>query len=510
MTRASNHLAQHKVALATADAVLAAAALALALAVQLGPHLALAAGGLHTLTLLGAWLLLFPCYYVFGLYDPDRLAFLRALVGPALGCATLAGALDAVVLGAVLPRESALAAGALAGGSIFLAIVSTRLVHSLASRMGYLSSRALVLGSAPQAREIADLLERHPHSGIRVVGMVGFEREEERHLQDVSPYPRIGELADLERWVELHRVDHVLLGPGLERNLDVLRCLRPVRYRGTAVLDFVSLYERLSHEITIAHIDDAWLFAAAMSSSRLHAKWLKRSLDLVAATILMVPTALLVLPLAALAIRLTSRGPIFFRQERLGLGARPFMLVKLRTMCTDAEALTGPVWSTDDDPRITTVGRILRKFRIDELPQLWNVLVGDMSLIGPRPERAVFVRELSEKVPLFSERLLVRPGITGWAQVMAPYASTVDDSYRKLQFDLYYIKHMSFFLDGLIFVKTVKTMLLGREREQNGLTAGKQLANRLETGNIPRAAITVSAADRGAEELGSGALSRAG
>ena len=271
-----------------------------------------------------------------------------------------------------------------------------------------------------------------------------------------------------------------------------MRRLRPVRYRGAAVLDFVTLYERLAHEISIAHIDDAWLFAAAMNSSRFHARWLKRLMDVVAATLLLVPTLLLVLPFAALAIKLTSKGPVFFRQERLGLGARPFMLLKLRTMRTDAEALTGPIWSADNDPRITPAGRYLRKFRIDELPQLWNVLIGDMSLIGPRPEREVFVRELSAKLPLFSERLLVRPGITGWAQVMAPYASTVSDSYRKLQFDLYYAKHMSLFLDALIVVKTVKTMLLGRERQQGGLAAGMQLEGRLETANIPAAAISVS------------------
>jgi exopolysaccharide biosynthesis polyprenyl glycosylphosphotransferase len=321
-----------------------------------------------------------------------------------------------------------------------------------------------------------------------MIGMNGSEPEHGAHVP--APYEPLGQLVDLDRLINSQRIDRVILGAGLERDPEVLRRLRPVRYRGTAVLDFVTLYERLTHEISITHIDDAWLFAAAMNSSRFHARWMKRLTDLIAGALLLVPAVVLVLPFAALAIKLTSKGPVFFRQERLGLGARPFMLLKLRTMRLDAEALTGPVWSGDNDPRITSAGRWLRKFRIDELPQLWNVMIGDMSLIGPRPEREVFVRELSAKLPLFSERLLVRPGITGWAQVMAPYASSIEDSYRKLQFDLYYAKHMSLFLDGIIVVKTVKTMLLGRERQQGGMAAGRQFARLLDTAKIPRSAIS--------------------
>ena len=135
-------------------------------------------------------------------------------------------------------------------------------------------------------------------------------------------------------------------------------------------------------------------------------------------------------------------------------------------MRADAESQTGPVWATEDDPRITWLGRWLRKFRIDEIPQLWNVLRGDMSLVGPRPERAVFVKKLSEKIPFYSERLLVAPGVTGWAQVMHPYAASIEESRRKLQFDLYYIEHMSFLLDLVIMMKTAKTILFGRERAE--------------------------------------------
>jgi lipopolysaccharide/colanic/teichoic acid biosynthesis glycosyltransferase len=176
---------------------------------------------------------------------------------------------------------------------------------------------------------------------------------------------------------------------------------------------------------------------------------------------------LITAPLAAIAVvlvKLDSPGPILFKQERLGRESVPFMLFKFRTMRVDAERVTGPVWATENDPRITRAGKWLRKFRIDEIPQLLNVLRGDMSLVGPRPEREIFIRKLSEKIPFYAERLLVPPGITGWAQVMYPYAASIEESRRKLQFDLYYIKHMSFFLDMYVLVKTFKTILFGRER----------------------------------------------
>ena len=167
-------------------------------------------------------------------------------------------------------------------------------------------------------------------------------------------------------------------------------------------------------------------------------------------------------------VKLDSPGPILFKQERLGRESVPFTLFKFRTMRADAESETGPVWATENDPRVTRAGKWLRKFRIDEIPQLLNVLRGDMSLVGPRPEREIFIRKLSEKVPFYAERLLVPPGITGWAQVMYPYAASIEESRRKLQFDLYYIKHMSFFLDMYVLLKTFKTILFGRERTATG------------------------------------------
>jgi exopolysaccharide biosynthesis polyprenyl glycosylphosphotransferase len=263
----------------------------------------------------------------------------------------------------------------------------------------------------------------------------------------------------------------------------LLRTLRPLRYRGVELLDFVSLYEELAREIPLEHIDDEWLLRASTMSSRLHIRRMKRVLDVAVAVVLLLPAALLT-ALAAVAIKIDSSGAVLFRQPRVGLAGRKFTVLKLRTMCQDAERLTGAVWSTENDSRITRVGRILRKFRIDELPQLWNVLRGDMSLVGPRPERPEFVSQLCEQVPFYAERLLVRPGVTGWAQVMAPYAASVSDSTRKLQFDLYYVKNLSLALDLFILFKTARTVLFGRERVQGGMVAGRFDADPAEDGPV--------------------------
>ncbi len=186
----------------------------------------------------------------------------------------------------------------------------------------------------------------------------------------------------------------------------------------------------------------------------------KRLLDIVASSIGLLLASPLML-LVALAVRLDSPGPIFFSQERIGRGRKAFRVWKFRSMRTDAEK-NGPVWATQGDPRVTRVGRFIRTTRLDELPQLWNVLTGDMSLVGPRPERELFVDQLCEVNPFYAQRLVVRPGLTGWAQIKAPYASSFEESIEKLKYDLYYIKNLSVFLDISILLSTARIVLLGR------------------------------------------------
>jgi lipopolysaccharide/colanic/teichoic acid biosynthesis glycosyltransferase len=190
----------------------------------------------------------------------------------------------------------------------------------------------------------------------------------------------------------------------------------------------------------------------------------KRMVEAVLAALLLLPPPPLA-ALTALLVRLSSPGAVLYRQMRVGLDGKVFELLKWRTMRADAEKLSGPVWATgDNDPRVTKLGRLLRKSRLDEVPQLWNVLRGDMSFVGPRPERPHFVRQLKEVIPYYDERHSVRPGITGWAQVKFPYGSTLEDAEEKLEYDLYYVKHMSLLLDVAIVLETAKVMLLGRGR----------------------------------------------
>jgi len=221
-----------------------------------------------------------------------------------------------------------------------------------------------------------------------------------------------------------------------------------------------SYYEQITGKIMVEGLRKSWLiFSDGLVVSR-GTLFAKRLLDLVVAAAGLLLAAPLML-LVALAVRLDSPGPVFFRQGRVGRGGREFTLWKFRSMKTDAEA-GGARWAVERDPRVTRVGRFIRKTRLDELPQLWNVLVGDMSLVGPRPERRMFVDQLKEQCEWYEQRLVVRPGLTGWAQVKAPYASTFEESIEKLKFDLFYIKNLSLFLDISILLSTARIVLLGR------------------------------------------------
>lgn len=437
----------------------------------------------------------------FGLHSPGQLSSgsLRSSLLPLAICPTL----TALSVLALLPGRSGWLSAAVLVGFLVPAMVLVRVVYRWLERRGKLARRALAVGSVEEVSRLLRLVQR-ADSGLRFKGIVCPTRQLALAAELLPGLPILGTVEQLEAAVTASRADLIVLGAA-KRDLDrsLLRSLRALRFQGVAALDFVAVHERLAREIPLDEIDEAWLFDASMSCSRLHVRWLKRLMDLSFSVLLLVPAALLLAP-AALAVRLTSRGPILFRQERLGLGGRPFWLLKLRTMREDAEKLTGPVWSGDQDPRITPVGRLLRKFRLDELPQIVNVLRGDMSLVGPRPERPILAQKICGQVALFPERLLVRPGITGWAQVMAPYASSIADSHRKLQFDLYYIKNLSFWLDVLILFKTASTMILGRERTQGGLTAGRQMAPAAE--ELPRAAANHATDDH----LGSFQISQTG
>ena len=240
-----------------------------------------------------------------------------------------------------------------------------------------------------------------------------------------------------------------------------LRQLLDCKLSGVRVVDIATHFEKTLAQINIKHVNAGWLvFGDGFSQGMLRAA-IKRVCDVIFATLILAVTWPIML-VTALAIVFESRGPVLYRQERVGLNGVPFNVIKFRSMRTDAEKDGRPRWATKNDDRVTRVGRFIRKVRIDELPQLFNVLVGEMSMVGPRPERQFFVDELISKIPYYAVRHSVKPGVTGWAQVRYEYGSTIEDSVEKLQYDLYYVKNHSLFLDLLIMLETVAVVLTGK------------------------------------------------
>jgi len=255
-------------------------------------------------------------------------------------------------------------------------------------------------------------------------------------------------------------VTDIVVGDRAARDPHVMEWMVPCLQAGCRVTNEAIFYEKATGQILVDEITPSWfLFADLRVHCDEHAT-LKRLTDLVFAGLGLCLTAP-IWPLIALAVKLCDLGPVFYSQDRVGENGRIFRLYKFRTMRPDAENGKS-VWCSPNDPRVTRVGRFLRRTRLDELPQLYNVLAGQMSLVGPRPERPDIVQELCEKIPYYAERHLVKPGVTGWAQISFHYGSSIEDAKRKLQFDLYYLKHMSFELDVIILFRTARTFLRGR------------------------------------------------
>jgi sugar transferase (PEP-CTERM system associated) len=326
----------------------------------------------------------------------------------------------------------------------------------------YFISRAphtnlLVLGTSALSREAVREILRHPELGIKVVGFV----DDDPALVGVSIVnPKvIGLYNDLPQLVAGHKVDRIIVGLKDRRGKLPIKELLDFKTRGVAVEEATTFYERIAGKIPIENLKPSWMvFNNGFNVSK-RMLFQKRILSLVISAILLVIFSPIILLLMAL-IKLDSKGPVFYRQERVGQDGRTFFLVKFRSMREDAEKGTGPVWAQKGDDRITRMGRLMRATRLDELPQFYNVFRGDMSLVGPRPERPHFVRQLSEEIPYYPLRHVIKPGITGWAQINYGYANSLEHTIEKLQYDLFYIKNMSWVLDTLIMLETIKTVLV--------------------------------------------------
>lgn len=315
----------------------------------------------------------------------------------------------------------------------------------------FFRERVYVLGTGDRAQRLVSGLRR-PGLGIEVVGWTG-NIEGELTLEAVGDH-----LAGLAKERGVHRV--IVAMPNRRGTIPVQQLLT-LRLAGVKVEEATSWLEKLTGRIEVEQLYPSWfIFAEGFRFSTVN-RILRRIVNFIAAFCGLV-LALPVLPFVALAVKISSTGPVFYRQERVGRGSETFYCYKFRTMRQDAEADTGATWATDDDPRITRVGKYLRLLRLDEIPQLWCVLKGDMHFVGPRPERPEFMKWLSREIPYYNLRHVVRPGITGWAQVQYKYGNTLEDAREKLQYDLFYIKNASIGLDLLIMFHTVKIVLLGR------------------------------------------------
>jgi sugar transferase (PEP-CTERM system associated) len=337
-----------------------------------------------------------------------------------------------------------------------IGILGWRLLFNRLSGSLRLEERILVVGTGNAARTVARQILDQRDFAYRVVGFI--DDDASRVGERIVNPAIVGTHADIPALIERHQIDRIVVGLADRRGKLPVEQLLRAKLAGVRIEDATTTYERITGKILLDDLRPSWLiFSDGFRVSRM-TRWIKRAIDLTL-SLVMGLLALPVMALTALAIWLEDGGPVLYRQERVGEGGRPFTLSKFRSMRTDAEKAGKPIWARDGDDRVTRVGRVIRKTRLDELPQLWNVLRGDMSFVGPRPERAYFVAELARQIPFYQQRHAVKPGVTGWAQVKYRYGSSVEDAMEKLRYDLYYIKHLSVFFDLTIVFDTVKVVL---------------------------------------------------
>lgn len=336
--------------------------------------------------------------------------------------------------------------------SIVLLVINRLVVGGILGTAAF-RRRVLVLGAGARAQRLRQLADR-PESGFVIVSYIGMNETAPVVEEAIAR----SAIHNLTRFVENLGVSEVVLALEERRNALPLKDLLRIKTAGVHVNDFSSFLERETGRVDLDTVNPSWLiFSDGFSSGRAVSSVAKRAFDMGASALLLLLTAPIIV-IFAILVKIDSRGPAFYRQSRVGLYGEKFDVIKLRSMRTDAEA-AGAQWATKDDPRVTRIGNFIRKVRIDELPQAWTVLKGEMSFVGPRPERPEFVADLEEQLPYYAERHMVKPGITGWAQVNYPYGASIEDSRHKLEFDLYYAKNYTPFLDLLIILQTLRVVL---------------------------------------------------
>ncbi len=318
------------------------------------------------------------------------------------------------------------------------------------------SQRVLILGAGYAGKTLAAAMRSIEQHNYVAVGFVDDDKN--KVGQEIEDLPVLGTSNDLTKIIEKYTVDEVVLAISNELGNDVIKAIVQCNYQGIPVTPMPLFHESITGMVPVQHIGQNWVISLQTQNRSHLFPLLKRLVDILVSLVGLL-FFIIVFPFIAIAIKLTSPGSIFYQQVRLGRRGKHFKIIKFRTMYANAEADGKPKWASKNDARITSVGRFLRRTHLDEMPQLINVFKGEMSFIGPRPERPEITDSLQKEIPFYRNRMLVRPGVTGWAQVKYGYGSSVEDALLKLQYDLYYIKHASFYLDSVIAYKTLSTLL---------------------------------------------------
>ncbi len=321
------------------------------------------------------------------------------------------------------------------------------------------TQRIIIYGTGSTATMIANAVIEEGNPKYRIEGFAGENID--AHDRKLMGFKIFNAQKNLLKVIAEKKINEIVVAFSQRRGVFPVNTLLNCKLRGVQVVDLPDFYEKLTGKILIKDLRPSWLIFSAGFKQTSAYKLFKRVSDIVTSVCGLLLASPIML-ITVILIKLDSPGPVLFKQDRVGQYGKPFVLMKFRSMKFGAEEKTGPVWAQENDSRITRVGKVLRKLRIDELPQLLNVLRGEMSFVGPRPERPYFIEKLQQRIPYYTQRLTVKPGITGWAAVKFQYSSSIEGAVEKLQYDLYYIKNISLFLDLLIILKTIQVIIIGK------------------------------------------------
>lgn len=397
----------------------------------------------------------FPILLGFGAYQSEAMGDFRVFalrLMAAIGVSTLVLAALAYLLPVIPLWRSILVLSMLfAAGSVLI----SHTLFKLFATNSFLGRRVIILGAGGGAKAVKEEAEATPDAALKIVDVIAVPGGEKM----IEGATVLGNMRGLAEHAASLDCELIVIGDKFETQALPIEALITCKLSGIQIMDRLTFFEEVRGYVDLESVKADWIiFAEGFRGGSILERGLKRTMDVLTSTGFLLLTSPLFL-LCAVAVRLTSRGPILYRQERVGLDGKPFKVLKFRSMRVDAEESGTPRFAEENDPRVTPIGRLLRRTRADEIPQAINVLRGDMSFVGPRPERPFFVEKLSEQVPFYRERHCLKPGITGWAQIRYPYGATFEDSRRKLEYDLYYVKNYSIFLDLLIILQTLRVVL---------------------------------------------------